>query len=657
MTTLNLNVNNNTVTNKKQELLNGLSNAQKKIVLNYHGPQAVIACPGSGKSFTCIRRCAYMIADGVAPENILMFTFTKKAANELKERLQKLCGADAEAVTVGTYHSFCVKLLKKYANLLGWQHSFTIFDDDDKTITLKKIIKAKAGENSFELREVSRAISSYKEKMVAPNLAIQQAGDDWKDRSIAEIYEAYMAELKKQNAFDFDDLIYFSVKLLQDNPIIKKVVNKQYTYIFSDEVQDSSPRDLALIELLGGKSMNICMVGDDDQSIYSFRGVQISAYYRFIEEHKFSKYMLSRNYRSTQTIVNAAESVIKNNTERLDKDLCTENEEGNKLAYVVCADAESEAEYIGNAIKAVVRKGYEYKDIAILYRMSSLSRGMEKALLKRGIPYTINNGCSFYNREEVKDIMSYLRVLDNPKDIAALTRAVNTPKRGIGDKSVEVIVEACQESNIRDTMDLINALKNIASDRLKPKARKGLLQFAAVIETLLASVDNAIKLENLIDEVVKLIGYVEYLRNKADNQDEFRDRMSNLQELQNIAAGYEYLADFLGAMTEEAPKKENNEEDENNDNKVRMMTMHASKGLEFPVVFIIDASQNIVPHRLSIRDEKVDEERRLFYVAMTRAKEQLFITRAKIMVQSGTPSFCRPSQFIREIAPQYIVRR
>ena len=635
--------------NCKQDILNGLNEQQKEIVLNYHGPMSVAAAPGSGKTHVLIQRCAYMLTEGIPAKNILLFTFTKKAATEIKERLIKKVGNDAELVTVSTYHSFCAKVLRRYAELIGWNRNFSIFDDDDKNSLLKKImLQEEIEKSSITLKTINNIISRYKEKMISPIMAQQQASSDF-DKRIADIYEIYNNQLKEQNAFDFDDLIYHVIRLLERFPYVLERINNRYKYIMADESQDSSTRDFKLIELLGGEAMNICCIGDADQSIYGFRGVELSSYFNFIQKHKLKQCMLERNYRSTKTIVNAAQSMIVKNVERVDKKSFTNNADGNKIAYVSLDSMSDEANYIVKIVKTMIRHGYEYKDIAVLYRMSYISQIVEKELLKNAIPYTIVGGLPFYNRLEIKDIMAYLRVLSNPKDNTALSRALNTPKRGIGEKSLDKILQTCSDVNCYDIMSLIATLKEVAK-ALKKKAANGVYNFCAVLEQLNDYINNGAPLNDVISTLLNLTDYKNYLSDTIKDDAEYNDRIGNIEELMNIATQYETLSDFLSNLVE-APTEDNQS---TNNNRVQLMTMHASKGLEFPIVIIAEATQGVIPHKKAIENGDIEEERRLFYVAMTRAKEMLFITRSKIVSRGGVAVFDRESQFIKEIPTEYL---
>lgn len=640
--------------NAKQKILKNLNEQQREPVINYHGASAVLAGPGSGKTATLISRCAYMIEDGIFPSNILLFTFTRKVANEIQERLFNKIGDAANLVTVSTYHSFCGKILRQYANKLGWQKNFTIYDDNDKVRVISKLLKEdEKYENSFKPKQLGAYFSKYKEKMISPIMAKDLASNSY-ENIIADFYEKYNTELKINNAFDFDDLIYFTIRLFERNKEILEKINRKFTYIMADECQDSSPRDLLLIKYLGGMSFNICCFADDDQSIYSFRGVEIKTYYKFIEDNNLRTYVLGRNYRSTQTIVEASQSLIIKNKNRISKNLFTENENGNKIAYVSLQDPESEADYVSRTIKALTINGYKYQDIAILYRVSYLSRVIEKSLFSNNIPYKINGGCAFYNRMEIKDIMSFLRYVYNPNDLIALERIINIPKRGIGKKTLDKIINACQMALEHDKMAL-DALKEI---KITKKVKRSLNNFVAIIEQLQELVNNGITVSDLIDQVLNLTNYVDdYLCNEIEDNIDFEDvvndKICNIEELKNLASKTTSLDDFINTISlfENEIKEKDNDQD---NNKVSMMTIHASKGLEFPVVIIIGANQTIIPHGLALRNDSVDEERRLFYVALTRAEKEVFITRPKKAFQNYKLTNFSQSQFLTEMNQNYL---
>ena len=628
----------------KEEILARLNDQQREAAINYQGACAINAAPGSGKTASLIARAAYMIEDGVSANNILLFTFTRKAAKEIKDRVHAQIGEKAKGVTVGTYHSFCMRLLRQYAEYLGWTKNFSIYDENDKDNMLKPICK----EFDMDRRTVAGTISNYKQHLLTPTEAMQIAENNY-ERMAASIYQTYAQKMKEANAFDFDDLIYFTIRLLEQFPEVKHQVNSKYTYITCDEAHDSSIEDLRLIELLGGEAFNVCMILDCDQSIYRFRGADMGAVYEFMEDHNFRQFMLERNYRSTQTIVNAARSMIVNNVEPFQKNVYSKNEVGTQIVYSTLADTDDESAQVVRIVKAMHAKGHKYQDIAVLYRMQFLSRNVEEALLRNGIPYQIVGGCPFYSRKEIKDVVSYARLLQNPCDQEAFRRVINTPKRGIGEKTLERIF-SCYDALCCDTIPVDGLLTACKTVKLQGKAKKSMEKFVAIMEQLMEFAE-VNKPSKVLDEIVKLTRYDAYLLD-AEKEDA-EERINNLMELQEIAANYTDMQDFLNSMILNAQKVE---EDGENFDGVNMMTMHASKGLEFPVVIMIGANEGVIPHFKSIIEGDVSEERRLFYVAMTRAEKFLFITRPKMMMRQGAPAFCQQSRFIAEVDPKYIKR-
>ena len=626
----------------KAKILSRLNEQQREAAVNYQGPCIVNAAPGAGKTATLITRTAYMIEDGVSPYNILLFTFTRKAAKEIKDRVQAQIGERGKGITVGTYHSFCMRLLRKYADCLGWTKNFSIYDDEDKAGILKPLCV----DYDLDRRMIAGTISRFKQNLLSPVEAAQIAENDY-EHIAATIYTQYMQKMKEANAFDFDDLIYFAIRLLEEHPDIKAQVNKKYTYITCDEAHDSSLEDLRLIELLGGEQFNVCMILDCDQSIYSFRGANMDAVYDFMDTHGFRQFMLERNYRSTQTIVKAARSMIVNNVEPFQKEVYSKNEEGSQIVCATLGDTYDESAYIVRVVKAMKKRGYDYKDIAVLYRMQYLSRTVEEGLLKNSIPYQVVGGCPFYGRKEVKDIISYARFLQNPHDSEAFKRIINVPKRGVGDKSLERIF-SCHQAIVCDTIPEDGLLTACKETALKGKAKASMEQFMAIMHQLkdVAETQSPAK---LIDEIIRLIGYTTYLRQtEADTADE---RIGNLMELEEIASSYVDLQDFLNNMVLNTQKAD--DENEVFDG-VNLMTMHASKGLEFPVVIMVGSNEGIIPHFKAMYDGDVSEERRLFYVAMTRAEKLLFITRPTVMMRKGMPTYCKQSRFITEVDDVYL---
>lgn len=628
---------------EKLKILSELNEQQKKPVLDYKGASIVIAGPGSGKTFCVVSRVAYMIEDGVDPKSILLFTFTKKGANEIKERVTKHMGTRAKNITVGTYHSFCGRLLRKYVHVLKiWKSNFSIYDADDSLSVITKIIKEDDElSKSIKPETASNRISRWKDDLMSAQDAISTSKENY-EKLCARIYDAYSRELRAQNAMDFDDLIFYMVKILEEYPDIKEKINKRYRFLIADESQDSSPRDLRLIELLGGKDMNVCLVGDDFQCIFSFRGSNIQSFFDFVEKYKLKKFLLEQNYRSTRTIVSASKSVIEHNKDQFDKSVFTENDQGTPVVLYAMQDERSEAMRVTQIVKALEKRGVPLNEIAVLYRMSYLSRKIEDSFLANSIKYRMLSGLPFYARQEIKDLMAYLRFIMNPMDQVALERALTRPKRGIGEVSLVSIFTSVYEDDIID----VDQLSDISPD-IKGKAKKGYENFVTVVQELNDMYKNGSTPLELIERLIGLTGYLDFL--KKEHKEDFDDRKRNIEELMNIAESYLMLEDFVGNMTINETDSE-----EQDDNGVNMLTIHGSKGLEFKAVIIVGCNQGTIPHFKEVEAGDISEERRLFYVGMTRAKELLFLTRSKMTIRNGAPSFTSPSVFLNEIDKQYI---
>lgn len=585
-----------------------------------------------------------MIEDGIKPENILMFTFTRKAAGEIKERVSARIGKKGERITVGTYHSVCSRFLRKYAEYLGYEKNFSIYDEDDKLKVLKEIVT----DDRLKPNVVANYISRWKGQCLSPIDALERAENSFEEIS-AEYYQKYQDMMLDLNALDFDDLIYQTVRLFKNYPEVLEEVQDRYRYIISDESHDSGIADIELIKLLGDKYKNVCLILDDEQSIYGFRGAAIETVLRLKDYFPdLKEYILRQNYRSTQTIVKAARSLIEHNTGQIEKEIFTENEVGEKIVYFECANQAEEATKAVALIKALLREdSVSHKDIAILYRMSYLSRTIEEALLSNGIPYEVVGGLPFYGRKEIKDIMSYVRFIYNPQDKQAFERIVNIPKRGIGKKSLEKIYHFVNHMQ-NDKLDLEEACKQV---ELTGKAKQGIQDFNNIISTLKKEVDNGITPEELIRTIVKLIGYNQYLIETEKKEAE--EKIANVIELISIASQYDTLDDFIYnmALNSDIDKEE---DDEESDDKIQLLTMHASKGLEYKAVIIVGANEGISPHWRADTLKELEEERRLFYVAMTRAKKFLFITRPKIVNMNGSPMYSKESRFIEEIDSKYL---
>lgn len=621
------------------QALQGLNPEQLEFAQHIYGPCLAVAGPGSGKTHTVVSRAEHMINSGISPDNMLMFSFTKKAAGEMKERIIRRIPS-AQTMTVGTYHSFCSRLLRKYAHYIGFEQNFTIYDTEDS----KKVLKEIANDPFYKPEIILSTISGWKSKMITPLLAMEQAQDSFQ-RKIASFYTAYQKALKEQNAMDFDDLISWTIVLLQDNPSVKAEVNERYQYITTDETQDSSKKDLELIRLLAGDAENVCMIMDDCQSIYSFRGADIEAVLGLSEIFPdLKQYLLTQNYRSTSTIVGASMNLISYNHDQIEKHIFTDNAEGEKIVYMECNNQQDESARVMRMIKGLVKNGeYQYKDIAILYRLSYLSRIMEDQLLSNSIPYTVIGGTPFYGRKEVKDIMAYVRILYNNRDKQAFERVVNLPKRSIGEKTIEKIVAFSNQHFLKE--GFLEASKSMS---LKGKAKTGIGNFNEIIRILLEKYHENCTPRELVEAITETIQYERYLK---ETDPEAEDRLQNIQELFNIADQYETIEDFIYSMSLNSVEEEGAPE-----NKVQLLTMHASKGLEFPVVIVVGANEGVCPHHKAETTKKVDEERRLFYVAVSRAEKLLFITRPKLTTIRGQTMFSKESRFIKEMGEDYLMQ-
>lgn len=668
----------------KKAILDSLNDQQKCPVINYHGASFTYAAPGSGKTKMMVSRAQYMILDGVDPSNILMFTFTKKAANEMLERVKKQVGEMASAITIRTYHSFCGLMLRRYADYLeGFTHNFSIFDTEDKRSILKDIAKKK----TIDFKDLEQCISHWKDHLVSPEAAVRDVLDaDFSDYSnpqeqqeiymiMANAYKEYQDKMKSLNAMDFDDLLYYYIYILENFEAVRKQMHHKYHYIMNDESQDSNPTNLRLIELLANPDFfNVCCVGDVDQSIYGWRGSDIEAVSRFIENHNMTIYELSRNYRSTQTIFAAARSVIRNNGTPFKEEPFSKNEKGNKVVFLEFNTAAQEAAMVAKAILMFMsdkNKNIPLSEMAILYRTSYQSRALEDAFLRRGVPYTITGGTPFYSRKEIKDILSYIRFANNPSDEMAFERAIQTPKRGIGEANMVKIlscindiikgdsVTSCIDNQDSAIIRVLNGLKERMNNlEVKGKAKAGLTDFINTMIGLAYIIDQD-KPQEMIKYLVSNLNYGEYLKqyceknSKEKTESDAEERMENINELIEIAATFSSIDEFLQGMMLTSELSDMNE-DVNVNEKVSLMTMHSAKGLEYDVVFIVGASEGTCPHSRSKTLDDIREERNLFYVSMTRARKELFIFRHKISVIGGLSMSTETSRFVKEIDEQYL---
>lgn len=631
-----------------QDILKNLNDKQYEAVVNTEGPCLVIAGAGSGKTKVLTHKIAYLIGEkNVLPWNILAITFTNKAANEMKERITNLVGDVAQDIWMGTFHSICVRILRKFIDRLGFDSSFIIFDTSDQKTLIKTCIKnIGLDDKMFTDRSVLSEISNAKNEMLEPEQYTVRANGDFRKEKIALVYEMYQKRLKENNAIDFDDIINYTIKILMENPDILEYYSNKFQYVLVDEYQDTNKAQFTLVTMLASKNGNITVVGDNDQGIYSFRGADISNILNFERDFPGTKIIkLEQNYRCTGNILKAANSVIKNNEVKYKKQLWTENETGNLPKVYSAKNEYDEGTYIANEIEHLRREEYyKYSDFAILYRMNSQSRAIEEILRREQIPYKIIGGLKFYERKEIKDIISYLRLIQNPSDNLSLKRIINEPKRGIGKTSLDKIEQMSDENGIA-MYEIIKNADQYGLNRVFLNSR----EFINCIEELRAKKDE-LKLSELIKETLKKTGYTKALEN--ENSIEAENRIENLDEFLTVAIEFEeesaenLLSDFLEGITLSSDIDNMEETDES----VTLMTLHSAKGLEFPVVFLVGMEEGIFPGYKSISEpQELEEERRLCYVGITRAKENLYLTCSKQRTIFGSTS-CNPvSRFLKEI--------
>ena len=630
------------------EILEGLNDKQYEAVVNTEGPCLVIAGAGSGKTKVLTHKIAYLIKEkGVKPWDILAITFTNKAANEMKERIAKLVGDEAADIWMGTFHSICVRILRRFIDRIGFDTSFIIFDTSDQRTVVKNCLKdLNIDDKLFNDRAVLTEISNAKNEMLEPDQYTLRANGDFRKEKIATVYELYQKRLKENNAIDFDDIINYTIKILQDNEDIREYYSNKFKYVLVDEYQDTNKSQFTLVTILASKYKNITVVGDNDQGIYSFRGADISNILNFEKDFPGTKIIkLEQNYRCTGNILKAANSVIKNNEVKYKKELWTQNEEGN-LPKVYQADNEyDEASYIVEQIEHLKREEYyKYQDFAILYRMNTQSRAIEDILRRENISYKIIGGLKFYERKEIKDIIAYLRLIQNSNDNLSLRRIINEPKRGIGKTSLDKIEALSNETEI-SMYEIIKRADEFGLNRVFMSSR----EFVNIIEELKAKKDE-MPISELIKETLKKTGYTKALQN--ENTIEAENRIENLDEFLTVAIEFEEqeaengLREFLEGIT---LSSDIDDLDEDADY-VTLMTLHSAKGLEFPVVFLVGMEEGIFPGYKSISEPKeLEEERRLCYVGITRAKEHLFLTCSKQRTIFGSTSYNQVSRFLKEI--------
>ncbi|WP_455089734.1 ATP-dependent helicase [Peptoanaerobacter stomatis] len=634
--------------------LDKLNEKQKQAVITTDGALLILAGAGSGKTRVITNKIAYLIEEkNVNPYNILAITFTNKAAKEMQSRVEDLIGIDSKRVWISTFHAFCTRILRYEASHLLYENNFTIYDTHDKQVLIKNCMDILGyDKETLNIASVASEISRAKDSMVSVDDYEAEATSDYRNSKIARVYRLYQEELKKNNAMDFDDLIYNCIRLFKLHKEVLGKYQDKFEYIMVDEYQDTNYSQYLLIKMLSQKHKNICVVGDDDQSIYGWRGADIRNILEFEKDFEnVIQIKLEQNYRSTSNIINAAGTVIKNNEGRKDKRIWTSSDNGDKITIYEATSENDESLYVAQNIRKLTEQGYKYSDFAVLYRANALSRKYEEAFMKYKIPYKIFGGLKFYDRMEIKDILAYLRLIDNKNDDVSLKRIINVPKRGIGAKTVEKLEQYAREHSI----SMLDSIEYISQIIGAGKAQESIKKFAVMIGALKAFA-KILPVSELLEKVISSTNYENSLI--EEKTPESQSRLENINELKSVIQEFERtsedksLSDFL----QNATLSTDMDEDDKKSNYATLMTIHSAKGLEFPVVFIVAAEENIFPSSRSVLDEsKLEEERRLCYVAITRAKEKLFITRAKSRLLYGKTNCNLSSRFISEIDKDLVI--
>ena len=635
-------------------LLNGMNDRQAEAVQTTEGPLLIMAGAGSGKTRVLTHRIAYLIDEKmVNPWNILAITFTNKAAREMRERAEKL-KTEAQDCLIATFHSMCVRILRREADHIGYNRNFTIVDPGEQRTLMKRILKnLNLDPKKWNERAILGTISNAKNDLI-DEVAYENMAGDMYTEIVAKCYTAYQKELRQSEAMDFDDLIMLTLRLFDQNPDVLTYYQQRYQYIHVDEYQDTNHAQYQLVKLLASRFKNICVVGDADQSIYGWRGADMQNILDFEKDYPEAKVvLLEENYRSTKTILQAANEVIRNNRNRRPKNLWTQNEDGEEIVYYRANDEQDEALFVARTIDQLSREGYSHKDFAVLYRTNAQSRTVEEALLKSNIPYTMVGGTKFYSRKEIRDVISYLNLIANPSDNISYERVVNEPKRGVGPGTVEKIRDFASSQEI----SLLDASANILLSPVKGKAAQAVYDFANMLLDLRERLDDYTVTE-LVEAVLEKTGYAASLAAQAtlesqariENIEEFLSVTKNFDESPDNPAdesGLDKLSRFLNELALIADTDDGDQES----SEVTLMTLHAAKGLEFPVVFLVGMEENVFPlSRASEDEDELEEERRLAYVGITRAEKILYLTNANSRMLYGKTNYNHPTRFLREIS-------
>ncbi len=630
------------------DIIDVLNDKQKEAVLSTEGPCLVIAGAGSGKTKVLTHKIAYLMQEkNVKPWSILAITFTNKAANEMKERVENLIGDVAKDMWIGTFHSICVRILRRYIDRIGFTSSFIIFDSSDQRTLVKQCLKQlNVDDKMLNDRAVLSEISNAKNEMLEPDAYKLRTNNEIRKETIAKIYELYQKRLRENNAIDFDDIINYTIRILSENPDVLEYYSNKFEYVLVDEYQDTNKAQFTLVSILAARHGNITVVGDNDQGIYSFRGADITNILNFEKDFPGTKIIkLEQNYRCTQNILDAANAVIKNNETKYEKKLWTENGKGGMITVFRGNDEYDEANFVVENINRLRREEYmTYNDFAVLYRMNSQSRSIEDILRRENVPYKIIGGLKFYERKEIKDTIAYLRLIQNPSDNLSLTRIINEPKRGIGKTSLDNVQQIAVQSET-SMYDVIKRADEFGLNRVFVNSR----EFVSQIEELRAKKDN-IKISDLIKETLNKTGYTKALEDEDTTEAE--TRLENIEEFLTVAMEFEEqmaensLEEFLEGITLSSDLDNADDQEDS----VTLMTLHSAKGLEFPVVFLVGMEEGIFPGYKSIGEPKeLEEERRLCYVGITRAKQNLFISCARQRTIFGSTSCNQVSRFVKEI--------
>ncbi|WP_226584424.1 DNA helicase PcrA [Halobacillus litoralis] len=637
-------------------LIQGLNTEQRNAVTHTEGPLLIMAGAGSGKTRVLTHRIAYLLSEkDIAPRNILAITFTNKAAREMKERVESLVGKDGEKIWMSTFHSMCVRILRRDIDRIGYDRNFSILDSSDQLSVIKQVLKEiNLDPKKWDPRAMLGAISNSKNELMTAEDYAKQAGN-MHEEQIAEIYKGYQKKLRKNQSLDFDDLIMQTLRLFDEVPEVLESYQRRFQYIHVDEYQDTNHAQYQLVKHLASRYQNLCVVGDSDQSIYAWRGADIQNILNFESDYPNARtILLEQNYRSTELILDAANNVIDKNSGRKPKRLWTDNKGGEKIHYHQAGTEREEGLFVTDKIEDLVRQGrYRYQDVAILYRTNAQSRTIEETFVKAGVPYQMIGGTKFYDRKEIKDMLAYLRLIANPNDDLSFQRVVNEPKRGVGKTSMDKMLAYAADHDI----SLYDAAAEVDFVGVSAKAAKAIMSFRKMIQNW-CDQQEFLSATDMVQEVIDKTGYEEMLKNEKSI--EAQSRLENIEEFKSVTKNFEENAEdktLVAFLTDLAliADIDSMNEDPSSDDTVTLMTLHSAKGLEFPVVFLIGMEENVFPHsRALMEEEEMEEERRLAYVGITRAEKELFISHAKMRTLYGRTNMNPISRFIHEIPGELI---